>query len=48
VRLLAALERLACGEPIAVVALDLGYRNPSSFSAMFRRALGTTPSAYFS
>jgi AraC-like DNA-binding protein len=47
VRLLAALERLACDEPVADVALDLGYRNPSAFSAMFRRALGSTPSAYF-
>jgi AraC-like DNA-binding protein len=47
VRLLAALERLACDEPVATIALDLGYRNPSAFSAMFRRALGSTPSAYF-
>ncbi len=47
VRLLAALERLACEEPVADVALDLGYRSPSAFSAMFRRALGSTPSAYF-
>jgi AraC-like DNA-binding protein len=46
-RLLAALERLSMGEPVTRVALDLGYASPSAFSAMFRKALGTTPSAYF-
>ena len=46
-RLLSALERLSLGEPVTRVALDLGYASPSAFSAMFRRALGTTPSAYF-
>ena len=47
VRLLAGLERLAVGEPITRVALDLGYKSPSSFTAMFRKALGTTPGKYF-
>lgn len=47
VRLLAALERLASGETIASVASALGYRGVSAFTAMFRRALGTTPSRYF-
>jgi AraC-like DNA-binding protein len=46
-RLLTALERLSLGEPVTRVALDLGYASPSAFSAMFHRALGTTPSAYF-
>jgi AraC-like DNA-binding protein len=46
-RLLAALERLASGETIASVAAALGYRGVSAFTAMFRRALGTTPSRYF-
>ncbi|MGE0419742.1 MAG: helix-turn-helix domain-containing protein [Acetobacteraceae bacterium] len=46
-RLLRALERLAAGEPVTGVALDLGYDSPSAFIAMFRRALGTTPRRYF-
>jgi len=46
-RLLAALERLADGQPVTTVALDLGYDSPSAFSAMFKRALGATPSGYF-
>jgi AraC-like DNA-binding protein/quercetin dioxygenase-like cupin family protein len=45
-RLLAALERLAGGEAVTTVALDLGYDSPSAFTAMFRRTLGTTPSRY--
>jgi AraC-like DNA-binding protein len=28
------------------VAIDLGYRNPSSFTTMFRRMLGTPLSRY--
>jgi AraC-like DNA-binding protein len=47
VRLLAALERLAAGEPVTAVALELGYESPSAFAAMFRRALGTSPGRYF-
>jgi len=45
-RLLAALERLAAGEPVTAVALDLGYDSPSAFIAMFRRTLGTSPTRY--
>ena len=45
--LLAALERLAAGQPVTRVAMDLGYDSPSAFSAMFRRVLGTTPGRYF-
>ena len=45
-RLLAALERLAAGAPVTVVALDLGYDSPSAFIAMFRRTLGTSPTRY--
>jgi AraC-like DNA-binding protein/mannose-6-phosphate isomerase-like protein (cupin superfamily) len=45
--LLAALPRLAAGEPVTTVALDLGYDSPSAFTAMFRRTLGTPPSRYF-
>ncbi|MBV8537016.1 MAG: helix-turn-helix transcriptional regulator, partial [Alphaproteobacteria bacterium] len=47
VRLLAALARLAGGEKVTSVALDLGYESPSAFIAMFRRQLGVTPSRYF-
>ncbi len=46
-RLLAALGRLATGEAVTNVALDLGYASPSAFSSMFRRALGRAPSRYF-
>jgi AraC-like DNA-binding protein len=46
-RLLRALERLASGDPVTTVALDLGYGGPSAFVAMFRRALGVSPGRYF-
>jgi AraC-like DNA-binding protein len=46
-RLLRALEMLAAQMPVTTVALELGYDNVSAFIAMFRRALGTTPSRYF-
>ena len=46
-RLLAALPRLAAGEKVTSIALDLGYDSPSAFISMFKRALGKTPSAYF-
>ena len=45
-RLLAALARLAAGEPVTRIALDLGYASPSAFAAMFKRALGAPPSRY--
>ncbi|MBF3363023.1 helix-turn-helix domain-containing protein, partial [Pseudomonas aeruginosa] len=47
VRLAAALPRLAAGEAVARIAVDLGYQTPSAFSAMFRRLTGSTPSRYF-
>ena len=46
-RLLRAMEMLAAGQSVTTVALDLGYESPSAFTAMFRRALGTTPKRYF-
>jgi AraC-like DNA-binding protein len=46
-RLLVALERLADGQPVTGVALDVGYGSPSSFIAAFRAALGVTPARYF-
>jgi len=46
-RLMAALGRLADGEPVVSIALDLGYASQSAFIAMFKKALGTTPGQYF-
>jgi len=46
-RLLRALEMLAADLPVTTVALELGYDNVSAFIAMFKRALGRTPSRYF-
>lgn len=41
-----ALPRLAEGVPVTAIALDLGYDGPASFSTMFKRVLGSTPSRY--
>jgi AraC-like DNA-binding protein len=41
-----ALPRLAAGEPVTTIALDLGYDSPTSFSTMFKRIVGTTPSSH--
>lgn len=45
-RLLEAISLLAAGHPITTVAFDVGYDSASSFTAMFRRATGMTPSEY--
>ncbi|MDH3474798.1 MAG: helix-turn-helix transcriptional regulator [Rhodospirillales bacterium] len=45
-RLVTAVARLAEGQAVTTVALDLGYDSPSAFIAMFRRVLGTTPGRY--
>lgn len=45
-RVLEAMGRLGNGRPVTEVALDLGYESVSAFSAMFRKAVGLTPSAY--
>ena len=42
----AALPRLAAGESVTSVALDLGYDNPAAFTTMFKRILGTSPRRY--
>jgi AraC-like DNA-binding protein len=47
-RLLAGINALAAGTSVLDVALELGYDSPSAFSAMFKRALGVSPSDYFS
>lgn len=44
--LLAALTRLAQGQPVTRVAMELGYSSPSAFTVAFRRALGASPSEY--
>ena len=46
-RLLAGLVRLAQRDPVTAIALDFGYNSPSAFIHSIRRALGTTPGAYF-
>ncbi|MEQ7049940.1 helix-turn-helix transcriptional regulator [Paenibacillaceae sp. P-4] len=45
-RLTLALEMLAQGDSVGMVADALGYGTPSSFIAMFRRAFGDSPSHY--
>lgn len=47
VRVLASLPRLAAGEAVTAIALDLGYETPGAFSTMFRRLMGSMPSRYF-
>lgn len=46
VRLLEALARLACGQPVTSIAFDVGYESPSAFTAAFQRAFGVPPSRY--
>jgi AraC-like DNA-binding protein len=46
-KLLDALRRLAGGECVDAIALELGYNSASAFIAMFRRELGQTPKRYF-
>jgi AraC-like DNA-binding protein len=46
-RLVLALEMLAGGTRVGDAAFRVGYDNPSSFIAVFRRAFGRTPTAYF-
>ena len=41
-----ALPRLAAGQAVTSIALDLGYDSPASFSTMFKRVLGLPPSRY--
>jgi AraC-like DNA-binding protein len=46
-RLMQAMRMLAEGEKVTHAALEAGYSTPSAFIAMFRKTLGTTPTAYF-
>lgn len=46
-RMLLALEWLAAGQSVGVVADALGYQSPSTFAATFRAQFGRSPSRYF-
>lgn len=41
-----ALTKLAAGESVTAVAIDLGYDGPSNFSTVFKKVLGVAPSKY--
>ena len=41
-----ALERLAVGDAVHIVATDLGYESASAFITMFKKALGKPPGKY--
>lgn len=47
VRLTHATVLVAQGRPYAEIAAELGYASPSAFSAMFRRAFGCSPRAFY-
>jgi len=47
-RLLEAIDLLGQGQSVTNVALEMGYRSPSAFVAMFHRTLGASPSHYMS
>jgi AraC-like DNA-binding protein len=47
VRLLEALSLLAVGKPVTTVAFIVGYDSASSFTAMFHKVFGVSPSQYF-
>lgn len=44
-RLLRAFELFERGESLTQIALEVGYSSPSAFAKMFRRTLGSSPSA---
>jgi AraC-like DNA-binding protein/quercetin dioxygenase-like cupin family protein len=46
-RLMQAMRLLAEGAKVTHAAMEAGYSTPSAFIAMFGKALGTTPAAYF-
>lgn len=48
VRVAAARLRLDQGDPVTVIASDLGYETPAAFSLMFRKLTGVSPSKYAS
>ena len=46
-RLLIALQRLAAGDKVLDIALDLGYDSPTAFATMFKKQFGVSPSRFF-
>jgi AraC-like DNA-binding protein len=46
-RLMFALERIADGMGVGDAAFSVGFENPSSFIALFKRQFGTTPGRFF-
>ena len=44
--MLCAIERLVEGDPVQLVAPEVGYRSTSAFISAFRRELGQTPGAF--
>ena len=42
-----ALQRMASGDSVQTVALDLGYETASSFITMFKKTVGKPPGRYF-
>jgi AraC-like DNA-binding protein len=47
VRLGHALRRLAAGDAVTTVAMDVGYESVSAFISAFRMTFGKTPGQYF-
>lgn len=45
-RIMEARGRLLAGQPIAELALDLGYADQSHFTRQFQRIIGTSPGRY--
>lgn len=45
-RLMSGLQRLAAGDSVTTVALDVGYSGPSAFIAAFKAFTGHTPGEY--
>jgi AraC-like DNA-binding protein len=45
-RLMAGLQKLAAGDSVTTVALDVGYSGPSAFIAAFKGFTGHTPGEY--
>ncbi|HZQ23327.1 MAG TPA: helix-turn-helix transcriptional regulator [Terriglobales bacterium] len=46
-RLMQGMRLLAEGAKVTHAALESGYSTPSAFISMFKKALGTTPTSYF-
>ena len=47
IRLFESLKRLAAGQPVTTVALDVGFVSLSAFNSLFKRHFGKTPGHYF-